>query len=192
MTTERRKPQWTSLLVATRADIVAVDDADRQWAALLPDRVLVHLETLRRNDAEGTMPIDRLEHSLQCATRAYRDNRSDDYVVCALLHDIGDVLAPYDHAALAACLIKPFVSERLHWMIEHHALFQGYYYFHHLGRDRFARERYQDHPWYGDTVEFCEHFDQCSFDSSYSSKPLAFFRPALYSVLNLRRLRVQP
>ena len=108
-------------------------------------------------------------------------------MVCALVHDVGDVLAPYDHGALAACVLKPFVSERLHWMVAHHALFQGYYYFHHLGHDRFARERYRDHLWYGDAVEFCERFDQCSFDLGYASHPLEFFEPAIREVIGRHR-----
>jgi predicted HD phosphohydrolase len=129
------------------------------------------------------MPVDRLEHSLQCATRAYRANRSDDYVVCALLHDVGDILMPYDHAALAADIVKPFVSERLHWIVQQHALFQGYYYFHHLGMDRDARDRYLHHAWYADAVEFSERFDQASFDPGYPSLPLEFFESAVQQVM---------
>lgn len=187
MTIEKAQHKWTSLVTADRQDILAVDAADREWAALLPARVLMHLRGLRGRDAALGMPVDRLEHSLQCATRAYRDNRSNEYVVCALLHDLGDVLAPYDHAALAACVLEPFVSERLHWVVAHHALFQGYYYFHHLGHDRFAGERYRDHPWYPDAVEFCERFDQCSFDPGYPSHPLEFFEPAIREVMASHR-----
>jgi len=146
-----------------------------------------HLEALRGRDGSVGMPIDRLEHSLQCATRAYRDNRSNEYVVCALVHDIGDVLAPYDHAALAATVLRPFVSERLHWIVAHHALFQGFYFFHHLGHDRFSRERHRQHPWYDDAVEFTERFDQCSFDPGYSCHPLEFFEPAVRQVLGAHR-----
>jgi predicted HD phosphohydrolase len=181
--TGKVKPRWTSLLAADRADILAVQAAEKEWAGELTSRVLTHLQGLRGLRDATVMPVDRLEHSLQCATRAYRDNRSDDYVVCALLHDIGDVLMPHNHAALAAHIVQPFVSARLHWMVEQHALFQGYYYFHHLGLNRDARDRYLHHAWYADAVEFCERFDQCSFDPGYPSLPLEFFEPAVQQVL---------
>jgi predicted HD phosphohydrolase len=183
MTTRAGKPEWTSLDTAGRADILAVEAVDQKWAAQLASRVLTHLQALRGLRDAAVMPIDRLEHSLQCATRAYRDNRSDDYVVCALLHDLGDLLMPYNHGALAASIVKPFVSERLHWIVQQHGMFQGYYYFHHLGLDRHARDRYLDHPWYADAVEFCERFDQCSFDPGYTSLPLDFFEPAVHRVM---------
>jgi predicted HD phosphohydrolase len=183
------KPKWASLATAGRAEILAVEAVEQECAAQLPSRVLTHLRALRGLREAAAMPIDRLEHSLQCATRAYRDNRSDEYVVCALLHDLGDLLLPYDHATLAACIIKPFVSERLHWIVQQHAVFQGYYFLHHLGLDRHARDRHLTNPWYGDAVDFCDQFDQCSFDPRYSSLPLEFFEPAVHRVMTTPRVR---
>ena len=119
----------------------------------LPDRVLAHLKMLQGDC--GGFAIDRLEHCLQTATRAHRDGRDEEYVVCALLHDMGDILGPRNHADVAAAILKPFVSEQNHWMVEKHAIFQGYYFFHHLGLDRNMREEFRDHPWYAVTEEFC-------------------------------------
>ena len=128
--------------------------------------------------------VDRFEHSLQSASRAYRDGRDTEYVVAALLHDIGDTIAPYNHSQLAASVLAPYVSERLLWIIRHHGLFQGYYYFHHLGADRDARERYRSHHWFDDCAEFCDLYDQCCFDPAYDTLPLAHFEPMVHEILS--------
>jgi predicted HD phosphohydrolase len=126
--------------------------------------------------------IDRYQHSLQTATRALRDEADEETVVAALLHDIGDVHAPDNHSALAAAVLEPYVSERTHWVIKHHGVFQGYYYFHHLGHDRDARERYRGHPHFQACAEFCERWDQNSFDPDYDTLPLETFEPMVRRV----------
>ena len=103
-------------------------------------------------------------------------------MAAALLHDIGDTLAPHSHGEMVAAVLRPFVSERVCWIVEKHGLFQAYYYAHLMGEDRNARDRYADHPWYDDCVEFCEHFDQNCFDPEYDSLPLEFFRPIVEEV----------
>ena len=138
----------------TAEDWAIIAHHNLEFAAGLPDRVLAHLRLLE-GDAGG-FAVDRLEHSLQTATRAYRGGEDDEYVVCALLHDIGDTLGSYNHADVAAAILKPFVSEENHWMVEKHAIFQGYYFFHHLGLDRNMRDQYRGHPWYDRTATFCE------------------------------------
>ena len=110
----------------------------------LADRVLRHLSLLKGDF--GGFPIDRLDHSLQTATRAFRDGRDEAYVCCALLHDIGDTLGSFNHPDIAAAVLKPFVGESEHWMVQHHGIFQGYYFFHHLGLDRHMREQYRQPP----------------------------------------------
>src|SRR5689334_8766370 len=114
------------------------------YASALPDRVLSHLRLLEGDC--GGFAVDRLTHSLQTATRAHRDGRDEEYVVCALLHDMGDTLGSYNHADIAAAVLKPFVSEENHWMVEKHGIFQGYYFFHYIGMDRNMREAFRDHP----------------------------------------------
>ncbi|QEY70679.1 HD domain-containing protein [Pseudomonas denitrificans (nom. rej.)] len=155
-----------------------------QYAALLPDRIMTHLRLL---DGDfGGFPVDRLTHSLQTATLAHRDGRDEEYVVCALLHDIGDTLGSFNHADIAAAILKPFVSEANLWMIEKHAIFQGYYFFHHLGLDRHLREQFKGHPQFEQTIEFCARYDAAAFDPDGEVLPLEFFEPML------RRVFAQP
>lgn len=151
------------------------------FAAQLPERVLAHLRLL--DGDYGGFAVDRLTHSLQTATRAERAGRPDDYVLCALLHDIGDTLGSYNHQDVAAAILRPFVDEHLHWMVAHHAEFQGYYYFHLLGLDRDRRERYRSHPDFDLTAEFCAEFDGPAFDPGYPTSPLEHFEPLVRSSL---------
>ncbi len=148
--------------------------------ATFADRVLGWLAEM---DGPSGYRITRLEHSLQAATRAHRAGADEEMVVCALLHDVGDVLAPANHSAVAAEMLRPYVSDDSYWIIRHHGLFQGYYYFHHHGQDRNARDRYRDHPLYQATVDFCEKYDQVSFDPDYDWEPLEFFEPMVRRVL---------
>ncbi len=141
----------------------------------VPDRVIGLLRELSHD--YGGFPVDRLEHSLQTATRAERDGRDEEYVLCALLHDIGDTLAPFNHPAVAASIVRPFVSRENHWLVEHHGIFQGYYFWHHIGLDRNARDAHRDSPYYEYTEEFCAKYDQVAFDADYKSEPLEHFEP---------------
>ncbi len=169
----------------TALDWSIIAEHNQAFAAALPDRLLAHLRLLG-GDAGG-FAVDRLEHSLQTATRAYRAGEDDEYVVCALLHDIGDILGPYNHADIAAAVLKPFVSPANHWMVEHHAVFQGYYFFHHLGLDRDMRDQYAGHEFYDRTATFCHEYDQPAFDPSYATLPLEHFEPALRGVMAVPR-----
>lgn len=177
----RRRAAFHAMTEGTREDWEVIVAAAAETAAGLPDRVLAQLRQL--GDDTGGFAVDRLEHSLQTATRAYRADRDDEYVLCALLHDIGDLLGPFNHADVAAAVVKPFVSERNHWMVAKHAIFQGYYYFHHLDLDRDMRERYRGHEWFDHTAEFCHEFDQPAFDPGYDTLPLAHFEPLVRQML---------
>ena len=128
--------------------------------------------------------IDRYQHSLQTATRAERDGSDEETIVCALLHDIGDVLAPDNHSQVAAAILQPYISERNYWIIKHHGLFQGYYYFHHVNKDRNLRDRFKDHQHFQACVDFCFRWDQSSFDPNYDTFPLEHFDPMVRSVLS--------
>jgi predicted HD phosphohydrolase len=165
----------------TKEDYEIIARAYEPFADELSDRVLAHLRLL--GGSYGGMKVDRLTHSLQTATRADRDGRDEEYVVCALLHDIGDMLAAYSHAQLAGAILAPFVSESNLWMVEHHAIFQGYYFWHHVGADRNAREKYRGHPSFERTEEFCALYDQCSFDPDYDTAELEYFEPMVRRVL---------
>ena len=176
-----RQTTFTAMRDATAADYqVVIARHSLEFFQGLPDRILAHLRLLAGDT--GGYAVDRLTHSLQTATRARRDGRDDEYVVCALLHDIGDTLASTNHAQLAATILEPFVSEKNRWIVEQHGIFQGYYFFHHLGLDRNMRDRFRDHPWFRDCAEFCEKYDQNSFDPAYDTLPLEVFEGALRKV----------
>ena len=127
----------------------------------------------------GGFPVDRLEHSVQTATRAEKDGRDDEYVLCALLHDVGDPLAPFNHPEIAAAIVKPFVSEANHWMVEHHGIFQGYYFWHHIGLNRNTRDRFSNHQHYDRCEEFCAEYDGPAFDPNYQSNPIEHYEPLI-------------
>jgi len=128
--------------------------------------------------------IDRYQHSLQTATRAERDGSDEETIVCALLHDIGDVLAPDNHSQVAAAILQPYISERNYWVLKHHGLFQGYYYFHHINKDRNIRDNFKDHQFYQACVDFCSQWDQCSFDPDYDTLPLEHFEQMVGRVIS--------
>ncbi len=159
----------------TREDYLLLDESERGYARGLGDRVLEAVARLDHS-LEG-YPLSRLGHSLQVATRALRDGADEELIVAALVHDVGDELAPYDHAELAASMLRPYVRAEVTWIVQQHGLFQNYYYVHHFGGDRNARERWRDHPWYEACKHFCAAWDQCSFDPDYPAENLAFFEP---------------
>jgi len=175
-------PAFTNLAETTRQDWAGVLEHWGPYMAGLPHRVLRHLRLLEGDF--GGYPVDRLEHCLQTATRAHRDGRDEEYVVCALLHDIGDTLAPANHAEHAATILRPYVSDANHWMVAHHGIFQGYYFFHHLGLDRDMRNQFRGHPHFEYTAQFCHLYDQVAFDPAYESMPLAAFEPMVNRVLS--------
>ena len=159
----------------TKEDYELLDEAEKVYALGLADRVLESLAKLDHS-LEG-YPVSRLGHSLQAATRALRDSADEEMVVAALIHDIGDELAPYNHAELAASILRPYVRPEVTWIVNHHGLFQNYYYVHHFGGDRNARERLRGHPWYEACANFCAAWDQSSFDPDYRSESLGTFEP---------------
>ncbi len=159
----------------TREDYLLLDESERRYAQSLAERVL---ESMRKLDHSlYGYPVTRLQHSLQAATRALRDGADEELIVAALLHDIGDELAPYNHSEMAAAILRPYVRPEVAWIVEHHGLFQNYYYVHHLGGDRNARDRLRAHPWYEACAHFCAAWDQCSFDPDYPGESLEFFEP---------------
>ena len=172
---------FTSMANGTAEDWAVIGPQFFGYSATLPDRVLAHLRLL--DGDYGGFPVDRLQHSLQTATRAHRGGESEDYVVMALLHDIGDTLASYNHPDIAAAILKPFVDDRLHWIAEKHGVFQGYYFFHYIGLDRDMREAFRGHPHFEDAARFCELYDQAAFDPDYDSAPLDFFEPMVRRLL---------
>ncbi len=173
---------FTAMTNASQDDWSKISASQAVFNAKLADRVMDHLRLL--DGDYGGFPVDRLTHSLQTATRAYRANLDDEYIVCALIHDIGDTLGSFNHADIAAAILKPFVSEANYFMVEKHGIFQGYHFFHYLGLDRNMRDQFAGHEFYDHTVEFCAEYDQPAFDQSYPTMSLADFEPAVRAVFS--------
>jgi len=180
----QQKVSFRAMEHGTQADCELTNAHFDAHIAKFADQVLLWMQQL---DGDSPYQVSRLEHSLQTATRAENDGADDETVVCALLHDIGDILAPANHSQVAAALLAPYVSEKNRWIIAHHGLFQGYYYFHFMGQDRNARDRYREHPYYQACVDFCARWDQPSFDPDFTSKPLAHFEPRVRALFAEQR-----
>ncbi len=163
----------------TKEDYELLEKLEADYNQSLPDRLLDALRKLE--DTLSGYKVSRLEHCLQSATRAEHSGESDEMIVAALLHDIGDELAPYSHSEMAAAVLRPYVSEKTYWIIKTHGVFQMYYYAHHVGGDRNARDRFRGHEWFDDAVRFCEEYDQNCFDPDYESRPLEHFEPLVRS-----------
>ena len=171
---------FTKMADGTAEEYAFLARREKEYVAELSNRLLSALENLKGSLAG--YKVSRFEHSLQSATRAYNSGESEELVVAALLHDIGDDLAPASHSEMAAAILRPYVSKKTHWIVKHHGLFQTYYYNHHLGKDKNARDLYKDHDWFDACAHFCEHYDQNCFDPEFESKPLSFFRPMVERV----------
>jgi predicted HD phosphohydrolase len=172
---------FTRMEDGTREEYEFLDRLENEYTAGLPDRLMESLRKLEHS--LSGYRISRLQHSLQGATRAQRAGESDEMIIAVLLHDIGDELAPYSHSEMAAAILRPFVSDKIYWIIKHHGVFQMYYYAHHCGGDRNVREMYKDNAWYQDAIDFCHNYDQNCFDPDYPAEPLEFFEPILRRVL---------
>jgi predicted HD phosphohydrolase len=181
-TTDPRRAKFFSMSDGTKEDWEIIATEMRPFHIDLPNRVIAHLKLLEGD--YGGYAVDRMEHSLQTATRAAKDGRDEEYVVCALLHDIGDTLGSANHPDVAAAILKPFVREELHWMVEQHGIFQGLYFFDFFKLDRNMRDKYQGHPSFELTAEFCELYDQRSFDPAYESSALEDFVPLVRRVFS--------
>lgn len=164
----------------TDADFRVLQHVHTANVAALPDLLLGMLGDL---EADVAYPVDRLTHSLQSATRALRDDRDEEYVVCCLFHDVGESLGPFNHGEIAAAVLRPFVSAGNDWMLAHHPVFQTYFYGQHLGIDPNERDAYVASPFYDQTVEFCAKYDEICFEPDYPSEPLATFEPMVRRVL---------
>lgn len=182
MTAAQNVVSFRQMEEGTADDYALLNRLEADFAARLPERILEHL--MRLEHSLSGYRISRLEHSLQAATRAYRDGADIDWVVAALLHDIGDDLAPHNHDSLAAEVLKPYVREEVTWVIRHHGIFQLAHYGDKIGADPNARDKYADSPHYKSAVAFCARWDQMAFDPDYDTEPLATFEPMVREVFS--------
>ena len=176
------KVKFKQMKDGTKEEYLLLERYEKKFIEGTADRLINFMSNLS-NTLEGYQ-ITRLEHSLQTATRALNDKANDEMSVAALLHDIGDELAPLNHSEYAAAVLKPYVSEKTHWIVEKHGVFQLYYYAHHLGHDKNEREKYKGHKYYEDTIKFCENWDQKSFDPNFKSLNLKDFEPYIKKIFS--------
>tara|TARA_Y100001970_G_scaffold213653_1_gene261211 strand:- start:497 stop:1051 length:555 start_codon:yes stop_codon:yes gene_type:complete len=172
--------KFTQMKDGNKEDYLLLEKHEKKFIEGTADRLIKFMNGLN-STLEG-YKISRLEHSLQTATRALNDKADDEMIVASLLHDIGDELAPLNHSEYAAAVLKPYVSERTHWIVEKHGEFQMYYYAHHLGANKNQRDKYKGHKFYQDTVNFCENWDQKSFDPNFKSLQLKDFEPFIKKI----------
>ena len=176
------KVSFKQMKDGTKEDYLLLEKHEKKFIENTGERILKFMNSLNHS-LEG-YKVSRLEHSLQTATRALNEKAGDEMVVAALLHDIGDELSPLNHSEYAAAVLKPYVSEKTHWIVEKHGIFQLYYYAHHLGHDKNEREKYKGHKYYEDTIKFCENWDQKSFDPNFKSLNLKDFEPYVKKVFS--------
>ena len=176
------KVKFTQMKDGDKKDYELLSKFEEKYVKDTSKRVIKVLKSL--DSSLGGYQVSRLEHSLQTASRAKRQGADEEMIVAALLHDIGDEIAPLNHSELAASVLKPFVSEKTRWIIEKHGLFQTYYYNHHYGKKRNLRDKYFGHPHYEDTINFCHKWDQASFDPAYNTIPLEEFIPMVERIFN--------
>ena len=177
-----KKVNFTEMKNGSKEEYLMLDKYEQNYIDGTADRILKFMNGL--NSTLDGYKITRLEHSLQAATRAFRDKADEEMVVATLLHDIGDELAPLNHSEYAASVLKPYVSEKTHWIIEKHGEFQMYYYAHYLEKNKNQRDRYKDHKYYQDAVDFCEKWDQSSFDPNYKNMTLKEFAPMVKKIFS--------
>jgi predicted HD phosphohydrolase len=174
------KVKFTAMKDGDREDYEFLTEHEIDYAAKTGERLLSAMVDLDKS--LSGYQVTRLGHSLQAATRAWRDGADIDWVVSALLHDIGDIYAPYNHDEYAAAILKPFVREQCAWVVEKHGDFQKLYYAHHLGGNPDTRDAYKGHPYFDDCATFCERWDQSSFDPGYPHETIEFFRAMVEAV----------
>jgi len=173
---------FTEMKHGTKDDYLLLDKHEREFANKTGERLIKFMENL--NETLEGYKVSRLEHSLQSATRAFNDKADEEMIVATLLHDIGDELAPMNHSEYAAAVLKPYVSKKTHWIIQKHGEFQMYYYAHHLRGNRNKRDQYKGHEYYEETANFCENWDQKSFDPNYKSMSLKDFEPMVFKIFS--------
>lgn len=176
-----RTVAFTAMKDGTREEYEMLDVLEQVNRSGTADRPLRELQNQSEESPSG-YKITRLEHGLQAATRARRDGADTDWVVAALLQYIGDGLAPQNHDKFAAEIMRPYMREEVTWVVEHHVIFQMYYYTHYYGWDRELRRQYANSPYYQTCVDFCERWDQSSFDPDYPMDPIESFAPQVREV----------
>lgn len=181
MTTKERAT-YSSMETSTQEDWDIIKQFAGQRRERVYDSLMNMLKQMEFSDDGG--PVNGLEHSLQSATRAYEDGADEETVFVALFHDVGQIVSQDNHSEVAAAILRPYISKKNHWIVQHHGEFQGYYFWHMTGKDRYAREKYKDSPYYQDCIDWCYKYDQNAFAQDYPTRPLEFFEPIVKRVMS--------
>jgi predicted HD phosphohydrolase len=174
------KMRFTRMDQGTDSDFQILKHVHERTLQRLPDRLFAMLNDLGQDTAYN---ITRRDHCLQAATRALRDGKDEEYVVVALMHDVGEPLGPFNHGEVIASILRPFICRDNYFMLAQHGLFQTYFFAAHLGLDPNARDKFKRDPAYERTVEFCARYDEVSFDPAYPNEPLSVFEPMVRRLL---------
>jgi len=168
---------FTRMDAGTPEQWMIIKDEHTLLQQQVPTRIKKMLRELE--SIEGGFGVNQLVHSLQTATRAERAGASEELVLAALCHDIGKVISVPNHPAIAAEILKAYVSPETYWVILTHQDFQGRHYYKYLGMNPAARDQYKDHPSYALAERFTDEWDQTAFDPNYETLPLEHFEPII-------------
>lgn len=171
---------FTRMDSASAEDWAALRSAVGRWQGALSGRIEAML--LRLAEQRDGMAIDQLQHSLQTATRARRAGASDELIVGALCHDLGTAISCDNHAAIAAEILRPFVSREVYEIVRTHQEFNQAYYQEGFGKNVVARQRYAREPWFRAAERFSDEWDRASFDPAYETLSLDDFVPLLNEI----------
>ena len=149
---------------------------------LVPDRVLDMLRSMA--DLHQGFAVSQLDHCLQTATRAERDGAGLDMVVASLCHDIGKTFSNMNHPAIAAEMLRPWVSDEAYWVVKYHQDFQGRHYYGRIGMDPEMRRKHLGHEHYEMAERFADVWDQTAFDPNYDNETLEHFEPLVREVFS--------
>jgi predicted HD phosphohydrolase len=159
--------------------MVIGEEVSKRQAAM---PVIIKSMLVRLEEQVDGFAVNQLVHGLQTATRALRDGASEEMIVAALCHDIGKVISVENHPAIAAEILKPYVSHETYEIVRTHQDFQGRHYYALLGKDPESRSQYSGQPWYEMATRFTDEWDQTSFDPDYETLPLSYFEPMIERV----------
>ena len=179
---------FTRMDQSSTEDWLAIGEEVSKRQAKMPAMIKAMLRQLAAQ-VDGFL-VNQLQHSLQTATRAERAGAAEELIVAALCHDIGKVVSVVNHPAIAAEMLKPYVSDETYQIIRTHQDFQGKHYYALLGLDPNARQQYANEPWFEQARIFTDEWDQTSFDPDYDTQPLEHFEPMLERLFSTQLVKV--
>lgn len=169
------RARFTRMDESSRDEWMTIARATVEYQGSTADRILGMLQGL--DAVHGGFGVSQLHHALQTATMARRAEARDELVLCALCHDVGKYVSIPNHAAIAAEMLRPYVSDAAYQIVRTHQDFQGRHYYEHFGKSGTLRDQYRDQPWFADAEQFTDEWDQAAFDPRYPILPLSEFAP---------------